>query len=195
MVKHIPKYNDISLLNIFLACTAAGSVLGEKRAMIAHILGGERPCRYASTTGVSKAKQLWKDIQAKKGKGKRERESDGEEGGDRSEPAPSWKRKAIDRAEKHQQKLKTYKGINIPFSDEETEQIHAQFLRATLSANLPFSWVEDPKIIKLFTMFRSRAGDVIPSRKVVGGRLLKEEHERVENELKAKLEGKNVVLT
>lgn len=48
--------------------------------MIAHILGGERPCRYASATDVSKAKQMWKEIQAKKGKEKRESESDGEGG-------------------------------------------------------------------------------------------------------------------
>ncbi|KAE9399834.1 hypothetical protein BT96DRAFT_939144 [Gymnopus androsaceus JB14] len=67
---------------------------------------------------------------------------------DRLDPAPSQKQKAIDCVKKHQQKLKTYKWANIPFSDKETEQIHAQFLRATLSANLPFFWVKDPKIIK-----------------------------------------------
>lgn len=41
---------------------------------------GERPCRYVSAIAVSKAKQMWKEIQAKKGKGKRERKSNGEGG-------------------------------------------------------------------------------------------------------------------
>lgn len=183
------------MLIYFIASNAAGSVLGEKKAMIAHILGGENPCRHASAAAVSKAKQLRKGLQTDKGKGKRARESDGEEKEDRSDPAPSRKRQAVDRVEKHQPKLTVFKGINIPFSDHEKSQIHAQFLRATVSANLPFSWVEDPEVLKLFLMFRSRAGDVIPSRKVVGGRLLKEEDERVEAELKTQLAGKNVVLT
>ncbi|KAJ3989985.1 hypothetical protein F5890DRAFT_1633961 [Lentinula detonsa] len=179
-----------------------GSVLGEKKAMIAHILGGEKPCRHASTTATATAKQLRKAGQTRnKGKGKRERDSDSELGDDEesldtlSGPVPSKKRKAVDRVETHQTKLKVFKGISIPFSEEEEKAIHAQFLRATISANLPFLWVEDPEIIKLFLMFRSCAGDVIPSRKVLAGRLLREEAERVEEELKMHLKGKNVTLT
>ncbi|KAF5365841.1 hypothetical protein D9757_012806 [Collybiopsis confluens] len=180
------------------ACIAAGSVLGEKNAMIAHILGGEKLCRYASNAAAVTAKGLRKKIQDTKKRGKRERDDDSgndEEPGDDSEPALSKRRKAVDWVEKRQTKLKVFKGISIPFSDEEEKTIHAQFTHATISANLPFQWVEDPEIIKLFLMFRSCAGSMIPSRKMLAGRLLKEEEGRVEEELKATLKDQNVTLT
>ncbi|KAF5350732.1 hypothetical protein D9757_012594 [Collybiopsis confluens] len=179
------------------ACIAAGSVLGEKNAMIAHILGGEKPCRYASNAATVTAKVLRKRIQDTRRKGKRERDGssgDDEGPGDISEPAPSKRRRAVDRVEKHQTKRKVFKGISIPFSDEEEKTIHTQFTRATISANLPFQWVEDPEIIKLFSMFRSCAGNVIPSSKVLAGRLLQEE-ERVGEEQKETLKNENVTLT
>ncbi|KAF9062402.1 ribonuclease H-like domain-containing protein, partial [Rhodocollybia butyracea] len=172
-----------------------GSVLGEKRAMIAHILGGDHSCRYASLTAIYKAKELEKKEQ----KGKRVRNSDGVEEDTESTNdsglAPLKKHKAVDRVLKQQAKLRVFKGISIPFTDEQEKEVHAQFLRATVSANLSYSWVSDPEVIKLFLMFRSCAGDVIPSREVLAGRLLKEEHARVEEELKSKLKGKNVTLT
>ncbi|KAJ7234711.1 hypothetical protein C8J57DRAFT_1249061 [Mycena rebaudengoi] len=43
-------------------------------------------------------------------------------------------------------------GTNIPFSSAEIERVRNQFLRATISANLPFRWTEDIEIIKLFIM-------------------------------------------
>ena len=48
-------------------------------------------------------------------------------------------------------------------------------------------------MIKL-EMFRSAACDVIPARKVLAGRLLNEEGDRVEQELEKVLKGKYVVL-
>ncbi|KAJ3726487.1 ribonuclease H-like domain-containing protein [Lentinula guzmanii] len=170
---------------------AVGSVLGEKKAMIAHILGGEKPCHFASPAAKAKANELRRKFQNHKW----EREAGVEVIEDTSSPQPSKKRKAVDRVETIQTKPKVFKGISIPFNDEEKKAIHKQFLRATISANLPFPWVEDPEVIKLFLMFRSAAGNVIPSREVVGGRLLSEEYERVEQELETELKGKKVTLT
>ncbi|KAF9066635.1 hypothetical protein BDP27DRAFT_1423666 [Rhodocollybia butyracea] len=169
------------------ACTAVGSVLGERKAMVAHVLGGEKACKHASSPATEKAKELRKKDQ----KGKRARTEDIEEDDtnstDNQSPAPSKKHKAVDRVVKHQTKLKVFKGISVPFSDKQEKEVHAQFLCATVSANLHYSWVSDPEVIKLFLMFRSCAGDVIPSREVLAGRLLKEEQNRVEEELKSKL--------
>ncbi|KAJ3732252.1 hypothetical protein DFJ43DRAFT_1154608 [Lentinula guzmanii] len=170
--------------------------------MIAHILGGEKPCHFASP--AAKAKTI--ELRKKFGNHKREREAEVEVVEDTSNPQLSKKRRAIDRVETVQTKLKVFRGISIPFNDEEKKAIHKQFLRATISANLPFLWVEDPEVIKLFLMFRSAAGDIIPSREVVGGRLLNptephrhglnsEEYERVEQELEMELKGKKVTLT
>ena len=94
-----------------------------------------------------------------------------------------------------QSKLKVYRGINVPFTSEETENVRKQFLRATISANLPFRWVEDPEVIKLFYLFRATAGAVIPNRLQVSGKLLDEEEAAVTKELKKLLHGKFAVVT
>ncbi|THU80408.1 hypothetical protein K435DRAFT_874407 [Dendrothele bispora CBS 962.96] len=161
--------------------------------MVAHILGGQKPCPYASKAAEVEPKELRKRNQ----KGRKREMSDESEGEkeDTSEPKLSKKRKVLDRVETHQTKLKAYKGINIPFTEEQKKAIQAQFLRATVPAKLPFLWTEDPEVIKLFLMFRSAAVDVIPSRKVMSERLLKEESERVENSLRNELNGSSVTLT
>ena len=46
-------------------------------------------------------------------------ELDKDEAEDKLGPAPSKKRRAVDRVEKQQQRLTVFKGINIPFSDSE----------------------------------------------------------------------------
>jgi hypothetical protein len=188
------------------ACNKAGSVLGEKSAMVAHILGGERPCRNASQAAKTEAEKIRKELQKKKASKERKRSSrdDGSEDGegdgedDTTGTVPTSKRrKIIDRVEMKQSTLdaKVYKGINIPFTPEQTKAIHTQFLRATVSANLPFQWVENPEVVKLFIMFRALAGEVIPSAKMLSGRLLDEENERVDKKVKETVKGKDVVLT
>lgn len=42
-----------------------------------------------------------------------------------------------------QSQLKILRGIEVPFNSEQADIVHEQFLRATISANLPFRWVED----------------------------------------------------
>ncbi|KAF9018952.1 hypothetical protein BDZ89DRAFT_1094001 [Hymenopellis radicata] len=55
---------------------------------------------------------------------------------------------------------------------QEKQSIHAQFGRATISANLPNQWVNNAEVIKLFYMFRARADEVIPDRRQISGRIL-----------------------
>ncbi|KAJ6569136.1 ribonuclease H-like domain-containing protein [Mycena capillaripes] len=93
-----------------------------------------------------------------------------------------------------QTQLKVIKGLNIPFSDAQAAIINTQFLRAIISANLPFRWTVDPEIIKLFLMFRSTATDVIPSDKVISGRLLDEEAEKVDRAVAKILKGRYVTM-
>lgn len=66
---------------------------------------------------------------------------------------------------KSQQKLKVYRGVDIPFSQEQLVAVEEQTLKATLSANLPFRWIENDEVIKLFELFRSAADSKAHARK------------------------------
>ncbi|KAJ7339927.1 ribonuclease H-like domain-containing protein [Mycena albidolilacea] len=136
----------------------AGWVLGKKEAMIAHFVGNTL-CPYASTDAKKLAKEVKSGTQAV------EDDSDASDNGHVGK-----KRKKIFReVEKtmKQPELKVYRGASIPFTADELARVEVQFLRATVSANLPFRWSEDPEVIKLFLMFRATACDVIPSREVL----------------------------
>ena len=87
-----------------------------------------------------------------------------------------------------------YKGVDMPFSPNEVAAVQAQALRATISANLPFQVYENPEVIKLFGMLRTAALDIMPSAKVVGGRLLNEAAEVVELKMDKLLRKKNLGL-
>ena len=93
-----------------------------------------------------------------------------------------------------QSQLKVFCGIKIPFTDGQQDIVREQFLRATISANLPFRWVEDPEVIKLFYFFRATAGDVLPSRLQISGQLLDNANQHVTKQLKAALQGEYAVL-
>ena len=77
----------------------------------------------------------------------------------------------------------------MPFSSSEADAIESQALRAIVSTNSPFSLFEDPEMFTLFRMLRSRAPDLIPSAKVIGGRLLNEAAATVEDKLSKILKG------
>jgi hypothetical protein len=87
-----------------------------------------------------------------------------------------------------------FKGTDMPFSPSEKGAIQAQALRATVSANLPFRVFEDAKVIKLFWMMRTAAPSILPSAKVIGGRLLNDAAAVVEKKMDKILQGKNVGL-
>lgn len=53
---------------------------------------------------------------------------------------------------------------------EETAQIEQLFLRATVSANLPFRWVENPQVVELFAALRPKV--LLPSRQRLAGEIL-----------------------
>jgi hypothetical protein len=155
--------------------------------MIAHLIGAN-PCRYAT----SAARRVAKELRGGQDAGADADDENGEEAG------PSRKkRKLFSNVEKSitQTELKVYKGISIPFSSEQTAMVKKQFLRATISANLPFRWTEDPEVIKLFLLFQSSAFDVIPARKALGGCLLDRQSSEVEQQLREVLKGRYVTLS
>lgn len=69
----------------------------------------------------------------------------------------------VTKKEMKQTTLKVFRGLDIPFSSKQTALVQCQFLQATISANLPFQWTKNAKVIKLFLMFQSTATDVMPS--------------------------------
>lgn len=158
--------------------------------MIAHILGknGHNPCPNASVNAQKTAKT------EKKGK-KREKDgssSDNENGREKKKA----KRKLLTNVETNlkQSRLKVFRGIQVPFTEEQEKIVREQFLRATISANLPFRWVEDPEVILLFMLFRSTAGAVLPSRQQISGQLLDDMNAAVAKRVKNALQGEYGVL-
>ncbi|KAK7051671.1 hypothetical protein VNI00_004650 [Paramarasmius palmivorus] len=150
------------------------SVLGEKTAMAAHL----KKCLHVTKA----AKKVAEREVPSKSNGKRVLGAND----DSDDEAECLKKRRLEEtAEKilKQTELKPFKGLDIPFTADQIPQLLAQFLRATLSANLPFHWVEDPEVITLFLMFRSMACDVIPERKYLLGKLLDNAHDNVEDML------------
>jgi len=101
--------------------------------MVAHILGGSKPCPNASLEAWTTAKAVHK------GKGKRSHEESDSDKDQNSVEQPIRK-KLLNKvkASLRQSQLKVFHGINVPFTHEQAEAIHEQFLHATISANLPF---------------------------------------------------------
>ncbi|KAG6886447.1 hypothetical protein C0992_003918 [Termitomyces sp. T32_za158] len=168
-----------------------GGVRGVRDSMIAHILGksGSNPCPNASVAARKTAKML-------KGKGKKREymasDTDTEE--KPNQPPPKKKLLTNVLALMQQSHLKVFQGPRLPFTPEQVGIVHEQFLRATVSANLPFRWVDDPEVIKLFLLFRSTAGDVILSRQQISGVLLDKADAGVSKRLRNFLQGKYAVL-
>lgn len=160
--------------------------------MIAHILGkgGNSPCPNASSEARKTAKKL------RKGKGKRTRDDSGSDSDSDDDNDKKPKRKLLTKVETSmkQSQLKVFQGIQVPFTREQEKTVQKQFLRATISANLPFRWVDDPEVILLFMLFRSTAGDVMPSRKQIAGQLLDNANVEVTKRVKAELQGKYAVI-
>ncbi|KAF9466987.1 ribonuclease H-like domain-containing protein [Collybia nuda] len=152
------------------ACTAAGSTRGEKMAFIAHILGsrGIEPCAHASDAAKAEAMRQKSAIA--------EKVAEKSIGPGSSTQKRPWSDSASHPLQKKskQAPLKTYRGVDMPFSKEEISAVQAQVLRAVVSANLSFRAMENPEMLKLFGMLRTAAPEIIPSRKVIGGRLLDE---------------------
>ncbi|KAJ6467375.1 ribonuclease H-like domain-containing protein [Mycena sanguinolenta] len=61
---------------------------------------------------------------------------------------------------------------DMPFSKDEAEALQKQALRAVVSSGAPLQIFEDPEMKILFGMLRTTAPGIIPTAKVLGGRLL-----------------------
>lgn len=176
------------------ACKAdIGGVLGVKESMIAHILGkgGNTPCPNTSSEAWKAARRL------KKGKGKREQEdSSSKSGDDDLDTEKKPKRKLLTKVETllKQSQLKVFQGINVPFTDEQEKLVHKQFLHTTISANLPFWWVDDPEVMILFVLFQLTVCDIMPLCKQFLGQLLDDENMVVMKQVKAELWGKYAIM-
>ncbi|KAJ7909552.1 hypothetical protein B0H13DRAFT_2233060 [Mycena leptocephala] len=154
---------------------AVQPVIGKKEAMIAHLIGA-KPCPNASKEARAAARKV-----ALKAAAAEEDATDGDDELDGGAPPKKRKRIAA--------------GIDIPFSEAQKKIIQTEFLHTTISASLPFRWVINPEVIKLFFMFRSAAGAVMPDRKALSGRLLNEESTRVAENIDKVLRGRYVLIS
>ena len=164
--------------------------------MVAHVLGkgGGNPCPNASAAARNAARA----VRNVKGKGKRElEEASTDNDVDDDQKAKPAKKKLLTKIERSfmQSQLKVFRGIQVPFNSEQAEIVREQFLCATISANLPFRWIEDPEVVSLFLLFRSTATDVMPSRHQLSGRLLDRANDKVTDRVKALLRGQYAILT
>ncbi|KZP22392.1 hypothetical protein FIBSPDRAFT_690520, partial [Athelia psychrophila] len=169
-----------------------GHVRGEKSALIAHILGGKAACVHASSQATAAATTLKNALASSSGSSTPTSASSSKRTGSvaslpDSQPGKKSKQTSL--------LPHAFKGNDMPFSPPEAAAFQAQALRAVISANLPFRVFEDLEMIKLFEMMRSKAPDVLPSRKVIGGRLLDEAGAVVESKIDKLIRAEIVGLT
>jgi hypothetical protein len=172
------RFIEIFHHSFYPACTAVGHVISVKSSWIAHILGGKTACPNASVEAKAEATAQRKETSDAKELKKHPRSATP----DPTEPLPK----------KHQtqSKLVTYRRNDMPFGAPEIAAVQRQALRAIVSGGLPLGAFREPEMLILFSMFRSTAPEVMPTGKVIGGRLLNEAAEevevRIENALKDK---------
>jgi len=167
-------------------------VRGEKKAMLAHILGPRntsgKECPHVAPERRRVARSIGGDSR------KRERDNNSEDDtndiatdsiGSSSSNLPAKRAKVVER----QTTLTLPRGVDVPFSEDAQKLLKRQALRATISANLPFRWLDDPEVIKLIFMLRPPALAVLPGRNGLSGSVLTREAEMVEQKMEADLCG------
>ncbi|KAJ7223699.1 ribonuclease H-like domain-containing protein [Mycena rebaudengoi] len=161
----------------------AGSLPGTKDKFILHILGGKGTiaCAYASDAAKAEASSRRTLGKAKQAAGPSAKHA-------RSKSSAEADNATTQKKMKHEM-LKTYTGHDMPFSKSQAEAFESQALRAIISTNSAFSLFEDPEMLTLLGMARSLAPDILPSGKVVGGRLLNKAAATVDEKLSKLLEG------
>lgn len=90
--------------------------------------------------------------------------------------------------------FQVFSGRDQSFTKAEADELQAQALRATVSAGMPFRVWENPEVVKFIGLLRSKAPDVLPSRKVIAGRLLDEAAAKVEVKVTQALQGREIGL-
>ena len=187
-----------SNLNIIvIACQSAGLVRGEKSALVAHILGGKEPCVNASAEATMAAKELKQLLNTATSTSKSSVTSHPSTSSTKHGQSASTESSLQSQPKKSKQTSivsHTFKGIDMPFSSSEIVAVQAQALRAVISANLLFTVFESPKVEKLFWMMRTAAPGIMPSAKVVSGRLLNNADAVVEAKMDKILQSESVGL-
>ncbi|KAJ7787295.1 hypothetical protein B0H14DRAFT_2304085, partial [Mycena olivaceomarginata] len=164
----------------------AGAIRGEKGVFITHILGSRTTsaCPHASKAAQTEAKAQREGAQAAKAAAPSRKRA--------RSPSTAGSVDVTAQKKIKQTMLRTYTGNDMPFSAAEVDAIEAQALRAIISSNSPFRLFEDPEMLTLFGMMRSQGPQILPSAKVIGGRLFNEGSESVEAKLATVLKGKNI---
>ena len=172
-----------------IACSRTGRTRGDKAAMTAHILGGKgiNACIHRSDDAKAEAEIHCETLQKTKANNSKKRPAVESDTPDDHDQGPPKKAKVM-----AQGKLKAFNAFDMPFSANEKPAIQLQTLRAVISANLSFLAFENPEVIKLFQMFRKGAAEVLPSGKVLSGRLLDDAAAGVVKDLKTVLNGRHI---
>ncbi|KAJ6596587.1 hypothetical protein B0H10DRAFT_2441868 [Mycena sp. CBHHK59/15] len=88
----------------------------------------------------------------------------------------------------------TFRRNDMPYGTEEKDALQKQALRTIISSGSPFGLFEDQEMQILFGMIRTTAPGILPTGKVVGGRLLNGAAEDIELRLNKRLKNRNVGL-
>ncbi|KAJ6620892.1 hypothetical protein B0H10DRAFT_2432631 [Mycena sp. CBHHK59/15] len=169
------------------ACAFVTPTRGEKSAWIAHILGGDAPCLHAHPEAKALATTLRKELKASKDKSSEKKRTRADS---TATPGPPSKKQQT------QSTLSslTFRRNDMPYGTEEKDALQKQALRAIISSGSPFGLFEDPEMQILFGMIRTTAPGILPTGKVVGGRLLNGAAEDIELRLNKRLKNRNVGL-
>ncbi|KAJ6607227.1 ribonuclease H-like domain-containing protein [Mycena sp. CBHHK59/15] len=164
------------------ACTAVGHTRSDKLAWIAHLIGGKSECGNASAEAKAEARAQREATNKKK----RPRPATP----DTTEPQPKKHQPA-----QTQSTLTTYRKNDMPYAASEVAAVQRQALRAIVSGGLPLGAFREPEMLILFGMLRSTAPAIMPTGKVVGGRLLNEAAEEVDAKTVRALNDQNTGLS
>ncbi|KAJ6619379.1 ribonuclease H-like domain-containing protein [Mycena sp. CBHHK59/15] len=164
------------------ACTAVRHTRSEKLAWIAHQIGGKSECGNASAEAKAEARAQREATNKKK----RPRPATL----DTTEPQPKKHQPA-----QTQSTLTTYRKNDMPYAASEVAAVRRQALRAIVSGGLPLGAFREPEMLILFGMLRSTAPEIMPTGKVVGGRLLNEAAEEVDAKTVRALNDQNTGLS
>jgi hypothetical protein len=185
-VRVILSFNLVLTASSITAFETVGSIRGEPSAWVPHILGGGTngsipPCPLAAPEAIVMAQEWRTKNQIKK------RCQDGTS----TEARPA----KLQKKEASQSKLVTYRGVDMPFSEEQKKEVQAQVLRVIISGNLPYTTFKDPEMKKFIHMMRTRAVELLPGPKLASGKLLDNAAKKVEADLVTKFSGQDVGLS
>ncbi|KAJ6625403.1 hypothetical protein B0H10DRAFT_1942654 [Mycena sp. CBHHK59/15] len=152
-------------------CEAVGATRVEKTAWIAHLIGGKVVCPHASDEAKAYTTAWHKELQEKEAKKHAHSPSPS------NAPEPPPKKQQLPSQNMWQKIQSTLTKLvfcwnDMPFSKAKADTLQKQVLHAVVSSGVPLSTFEDPEMKILFSMLHTTAPDIIPTGKVLRGRLL-----------------------